>query len=238
MARLNNRISCDSDDEEFPDLSTILSVGKGQSEGRGGTTEKEQGTNRVQHGIIGSPKSVTKVSCDEKRLKKQRPLGLAHINSFLLPIAKGPVQKNVNRYEHLDSRRDGIRRSTPRRATKERGDHRASSTTSTTSSGDDVSFDDLSGFIVKDSASDLEEPPLRAQKPRREVAPIGEKVCSKLKPTVVDLTSPKKSSKTPSVKSSNVKYTSQRSKVSGNIFDGDSDERLKLYALHHRNKRS
>lgn len=228
MARLNNRISCDSDDDEFPDLSTILSVGKGKSEGRGGTAEKEQGRIRVQHGIIESPKSMTKVSCDEKRLRKQRPLGLAHVNSFLLPIAKEPGQKNVNRDEHLDSRRDEIKRSTSRKAVKERVDHRASSTTSTTSSGDDVFFDDLSGFIVKDSASDLEEPPLRTRKPRRELAPIGEKVCSRLKPTVVDLTSPKKSS--------NVKYTSQGSEVAGTIFDEDPNERLKLYALHYMKK--
>lgn len=287
MARLNNTISYDSDDEEFPDLSTILQrpvevcAAKEKSEGKGGKEEKEKekepGRETVQHGITGSTKSVTKISCDEKRLRKQRPLGLAHVNSLRLPFAKEPAQKKTNQDQCLDSKNVEMKRFSPRRVAKARVDHRtySSSTTSTTYLDNDVSFDDLSGFIVEDSASDVEEPAPRTRKPRTEVTPSGEKVLSVLKPTVLDLTSPKKSSKTPSVRDftspkksskphsvltstlpsrsskkplildltspercsktstpsvnfSNTDATSQKSEVSGTIFDEDPGACLRL----------
>lgn len=243
MARLNNDVLSDSDDEEFPDLSTILKrsvkvfAAKEQGEESGGTAEKdkEQGKNTIQHGIIRSPKSVTKISCDEKQLRKQRPLGLAHVNSLRLPIAKELLQKKFNRGQYLESRRDEMKLSTPRRAAKDHVNQRTfvSSAISEDCSEDDVSFDDLSDFIVDDSASDLEEPPSRTQKPRREVVPGGEreKVRSISKPTIIDLTSPKKSSK-----SSNVKIMSQRSEASGTVFDEDPEACLRLYALHQTNE--
>lgn len=239
MARLNNEIQCDSDDEEFPDLSIILkrSVEEWAVKEKSGAKgriekEKDQGGNTMQHGVIGSPKSVIRTSCDEKTLRKQRPLGLTHVNSLRLPIAKEPVQKSFNRDQHLDSSHDEIKRSTPSRAAKARVDFRTFSSL-TTSSEDDDSFDGLSDFIVDDSATDFEEPSSsRTQKPRGEVAPSGEKFRSILKPTVVDLTTPKKSSKTP-IKSSNVKLTSQRSEVSGmevsgTVFDEDPESCLRL----------
>lgn len=238
MARLNNEILCGSDDEEFPDLSTILKrsvkvlAEKEQGEGSGGTAkkDKEQGKKSIQHGIIRSPRSVTKLSCDEKQLRKQRPLGFAHVNSLRLPIAKEALQKKFNRDQYLESRHDERKLSTPRRAAKDRVDHRTfvSSTISEDCSEDDISFDDLSDFIVDDSASDVEDRPLRTQKPRREVVPAEEKVRSIVKPTVIDLTSPKKS-----FKSSNVKLMSQRSEASETVFDENPEACLRLYALYH-----
>lgn len=242
MARLNNEILSGSDDEEFPDLSTILKhsvkvlAEKEQGEGSGGTAkkDKEQGKKSIQHGIIRSPRSVTKLSCDEKQfrkqLRKQRPLGLAHVNSLRLPIAKEALQKKFNRDQYLESGHDERKLSTPRRAAKDCVNHRTfvSSTISEDCSEDDISFDDLSDFIVDDSASDVKDCPSRTQKPRREVVPAGEKVRSMVKPTVIDLTSPKKS-----FKSSNVKLMSQRSEASETVFDENPEACLRLYALHH-----
>ncbi|MCJ1425743.1 hypothetical protein MMC29_003643 [Sticta canariensis] len=233
MARLNNEIQCDSDDEEFPDLSIILKRSgeelavREKSGARGGIEkDKDHGRNTMQHGIIGSPKSVIKTSCDEKTLRKQRPLGHTHVNSLRLPMAKEPVQKSFNRDQHLESSRDGMKRSTPSRAPKARADYRTFS--SLTSSEDDGSSDGLSDFIVDDSATDFEEPSSsRTQKPRREVPPSGEKSRSTLNPPVVDFTTPKKSSKTP-LKSSNVKLTSQRMEGSGTVFDEDPESCLRF----------
>lgn len=234
MARLNFAISCDSDDEDFPDLSKILkrSDGKEMDEWGGKVVEgekekkQEQGRKTVQHGITGSPKSVTKVSCDEKPLRKQRLLGFAHINSLRLPIEKESVQKKFDRNQHLDFRHDEMIRTTPRRAAKDRMDPCtfSLSTSGAIVSEDDVFFDDLSDFIVDDSASDVEEPPSRTQKPRREVVPDGKKVRS-IEPTVVDLTSPKKSLRTPSGKPSKVKNISQKSET---VFDEDPESCLRL----------
>lgn len=256
MARLNNAISYDSDDEEFPDLSTILKrsvevCAKEKSKGRGGTSEKEkekekeQGPKSIHHGIIGSPKSVTQASCDEKRLRKQRALGLAHVNSLRLPLTKEPLRKKFNRDEDLDFRQDEMKWSTPRMAVKVRVDHRtfSPSTPRATFSEDDILFDDLSDFIVDDSASDVEEAPSRIRKPRREFAPGGEKVRLLLKSTVLDLTSPKKSSKTlsvldsispkksskiPSVRSSNTEDTSQKTEVAATVFNEEPGACLRL----------
>lgn len=241
MARLNNEIQCDSDDEEFPDLSIILKHSvekwavKEKSGARGGIEEekeKDHGRKTMEHGVIGSPKSVIKTSCDEKTSRKQRPLGHTHVNSLRLPIAKEPVQKSFNRYQHLDSSHDETKRSTPSKGAEARVDFRTFSSL-TTSSEDDGSFDGLSDFIVDDSATDFEEPSSsRTQKHRREVVPSGGKPRSILKPTVVDFTTPRKSSKAP-IKSSNVKLTSQTSEVSGmevsgTVFNEEPESCLRL----------
>ena len=234
MARLNNEKQCDSDDEQFPDLSIIIKRSveqwavKDKSGAKGGIEkEKDHERNTMQHGVIGSPKSVIRNSRDEKTLRKQRPLGYTHVNSLRLPIVKEPVQKSFNRDQHLDSSHDGKNRSTPSRVAKTRVDFYTFS--SLTTSPED---DDLSDFIVDDSATDFEEPSSsRTQKPHGEVA-RGGKSRLILNPTVVDFTTLKKSSKTP-VKSSNVKLTSQRSEVSGmevsgTVSDEDPESCLRL----------
>lgn len=239
MARLNTNIQSDSDDEEFPDLSTILKscTVKEMSEGSGGIEETnkngEQGKKNMQHGVIYSPQNVRERFCDEKRLKKHRTLGIAHVNSLLLPIAKEIVQEKFNKDQYLDSRRDE-KKSSPRRAVKACVDRTFSSLmTSSADFPDDVFFDDLSRFVVDDPARHVEEPSSRIQKSHGEVVPNADKVRSISKATVIDLTSPKKPSKMPSVETSNVKPSRERLEVSGTVFDENPEACLRLYALHH-----
>lgn len=176
MARLHE----DSDsDEEFPHLSTIMGLprktGQRQPPSSAATCGQEQRKEAPNRAISGpkdgsralASKGAARVSCDEKQVKKQGPLKIAHVNTLLLPIPSGPTPE-TKRVEKIsdDSDSEEPVRPTPRRVAKKQIDYDAFTSALSTAldSDDDQSFHDLSDFIVRDSDSELEVRSLKSPK--------------------------------------------------------------------------
>ena len=174
MARLHQ--DNDSDDE-LPELSIIIglpgravqrklpsSATKRGQEHRNKVPSVDDEKSTVNLGAL-TEKSVARAACDEKQVKKQRPLKIAHVNSLLLPISSGPIQANekVEKSPEYSESEEAIR-PTPRRAAKHGVDYKAFTLALSTAldSDEDQSFDDLSDFIVRDSDSDSDARPLKS----------------------------------------------------------------------------
>lgn len=173
MARL--RAVCDSD-EEFPDVSTILRrSGTDIPQAPTKVLTKDPG-NKVPLGYNKSknivqvpaayeddsdlPKNITNVLCNKKQSSRQRPLGTALVNSLVRPITDGRLAKakNPGSGTSTDSLNDGRQvRSSPRRTARQRINYRVFISEGTTSGSENESyFDDVSDFVVNDSASESE----------------------------------------------------------------------------------
>ena len=189
MARLN--ATCDSD-EEFPDVATILHPpGKAVPQTPRKGSRKEHG-NRIPLGDggltrtlrkIAAPedtdntiKSLKKFSCDKKQSSRQRSLGTAQVNSLLLPITNERLV-NTKSPELLTSvdRLNDVRqvRSSLRKTARQPVNYSIFTPQLSSASGsDEESYrDNLSDFIVNDSASETENGPSRS--PKRCVQPAG-----------------------------------------------------------------
>ncbi len=189
MARLN--AICDSD-EEFPDVSTLLrrsgttiqqTPRKGLKKEHGNEVPPEHKNSEctvkaiaVQKDVYPSSRDGTEVSCNEKQSSRQRSLGTAQVNSLLLPIT-GELLAEANNSEScvgIDNL-DGIRkpRSSPRRTARRPLSYRVFVPEGSSASGseDKSYFDDLSEFIVNDSASESEKVPTRS--PGRKIQRTG-----------------------------------------------------------------
>ena len=179
MAKLHE--NNDSDDE-LPDLSAVIGLprktGQGQlpsSAANSGQEQKEIAPQRASDKSIVdlrvlAKKGATRASYDEKQAKKQRPLKIAHVNTLLLPISSGPIQKTESVQRTLDdSDSEDPVRPTPRRVAKKQIDYSAftSALSTALNSDDDQFFDDLSDFIVGDSDSELDATSLKS--PRKHV---------------------------------------------------------------------
>lgn len=202
MARLHQE---NDGDDEFPELSAIIGLFKKTDQGQlpSSATAREQEQRKLASGgsgddpIIGSRllanEGPATASHDEKQVKKQRPLKIAHVNTLLLPIPSGPTQttKSVQKASD-DSDSEEPVRPTPRRVAKKQIDYSAFTSALSTAldSDDDRSFDDLSDFIVRDSESELDVK--SADSPRTRVR-----------------RSPKKLSHTPKTTRSSTNNTSQ-----------------------------
>lgn len=177
MARSNRAIVSDSDDDEFPDLLEVLGRGvrlssraSGKHHGDSGISSSEEGaTKRTSSRNISSspPKSITKASYSEKQIRKQRPLSPlkpTRINSVLLPISIGLLNglKVPNDGPATLQNRAPLRLS-PQRVAKAPIRYNdfvvALTDVGASTSEEDDTYTDLSGFVVYDSASEEEEPP-------------------------------------------------------------------------------
>lgn len=203
MAKLHQE---NDSDGEFPELSAIIGLSKKTDQGQLPLSATARGQERrkiAAGGICGDSMFGSRVlakegpataSHDEKQVKKQRPLKIAHVNTLLLPISSGPTQttKSVQRtLDDSDSEEEPVR-PTPRRVAKKRIDYSAFTSALSTAldSDDEQSFDDLSDFIVRDSESELDVKP--SDSPRTRVG-----------------RSPKKSSHNPKTTRSSTNITSQ-----------------------------
>ncbi len=176
MARLNQMF--DSDDD-LPELSTILRsstkattspikkpVTK-QDESKTSPRKKycNDGNAGVSNGDVFS-QGLSRLPFDANRFSNQRPLGLlkaTQVNSLSLPIAKNFIETEGKVYLG-----ESLIRSSPKRKAKTQVDYskfapRLSDVSLSSSESDDT-FTDLSGFIVPDSASDVDVFPSRSQK--------------------------------------------------------------------------
>lgn len=188
MTRLN--AICNSD-EECPDVSTILRQSgraipqtprKGSKKEQGSRvpfeTDDTKGTIKktaIQENNVNVPRNDKKVSGNEKQVSRQRALGTVQINSMLLPrYDERTVESNSSKpctstHGVNDTRQ---LRSSPRKATKQPVNYEVFiPELSNTSGSQEESYDeDLSGFIVNDSASESEAVPVTL--PRRTAQPI------------------------------------------------------------------
>ncbi|KAI4125514.1 MAG: hypothetical protein LQ347_005363, partial [Umbilicaria vellea] len=167
MARLHEEK--DSDDE-LPELSAVIGLHrKTDQELHSSTTTFGQEQRKIAAGrfdknqivslTVLAKEGLATASHDEKQVKKQRPLKIAHVNTLLLPISSGPTEttKSVQKTSD-DSDSEEPVRPTPRRVAKQQIDYSAFTSALSTALGsdDDQSLDDLSAFIVRDSDSELD----------------------------------------------------------------------------------
>lgn len=245
MARLN--VALDSDDE-FPDLSILLA---GSSTGQHGTISNANAQS-IKDTPLNSKPNVSPGS------RRQRPLKLAHVNTLSLPLADefGVDKKSISvvsrgtnppdfeedertRCEPLkkitttDSLALTAKRSSPRKTVQssfaftgfrpQRDNVQASD--------EDSSFEDnLSDFVVNDSASDIERPRKRPPRKKTGVASgsNSQTVRASSDHSVIDLTSPKKSH------SSIIRPETPPLASSNEPFDEDCFGQLKLYVARHQ----
>ena len=185
MAKLN--AGTDSDDE-FPCLSALLWSGAATiapitpSEKQRGIidrsqlprkdTEHERDRQAGQCNV--ASELITETSSVAKRVVKQRPLGSLKINSvnpLLLPKSNEllSLTEDVKSTEEFPEANHQLR-SSPRRLAKAPVDYNKFgarlSEASISSSNDDETTTDLSGFIVPDSASDEEVLPSKSRRRR------------------------------------------------------------------------
>ena len=182
MARLN--LIVESDDE-LPDISVLLAHPAGKKERCSGTPTKKAGnvTQRVQTPDLANPE-----------FRRQRPLKLAHVNSLLLPIGNGirqdsdfPLDESSQNKTCEPPRRrspfetqsedkvkkgpDEVRkRSNPRKVAKSSFVHsrvRLQPQSSPPMDEDSSSEENMSDFIVSQSDSDLENPPVRSPRKKK-----------------------------------------------------------------------
>ena len=200
MARLNVDV-CDSD-EEYPDLETILrSSGekilqtprKGfmTLHGNAVTASYSAANKRINEDCprengCRTPKESKDVFCAEKQSSRQRPLKSIKVNSLLLPITNAQVPRvdflkplvpksSLNDIKSLPS--------SPRKIVNESRGRKgfASRNSSTPESKEESSSDDLSDFIVHDSASESEVASTRSprrliRKPGKMPTPLAKKL--------------------------------------------------------------
>lgn len=172
MAKLHE----DNDsDEEFPELSTIIGPPRKTHRGQLPSSVAACGQERRETAPETAPKKThdkpvvasralaergpARASHDEKQIKKQRPLKIAHVNTLLLPISSASIQRTESVQKTSDdSDSEEPVRPTPRRVAKKQIDYSAFTSALSTAldSDDDQSFDDLSDFIVRDSDSELD----------------------------------------------------------------------------------
>ena len=179
MARLN--LIVESDDE-FPDVSILL----------GGPAGKKDRLSGAQTKNAGKVTQLRTTARANPEFRRQRPLKLAHVNSLLLPIANEirqerdffPNESSRNQTSEPPRRRspfetqsenkgkkapDDIRkRSSPRKAAQISSAHsqiQSQSNSDLPMDEDNSSEENMSDFIVSQSDSDLEAPPVRS--PRR-----------------------------------------------------------------------
>ena len=192
---------------------------------------------------------VKMASSEEKQAREQRSIRLAHADSLLLPIpAKAIQMKEVLLTLPTLSTTPGAGRTSSGKAAKLEVDF--SLTLSNLPYGlqpneGELFYDSLSDFIVEDSASELDVCPLRSglkdqkRSPKKNFkkpeyrASSPEPTFSKPKqpPTVIDLTSPLKDSKSvpnhdPSLVKRTLRFASPEPKDS---FDEDIEAKLGLY---------
>lgn len=204
MARLNTPIDSDND---LPDVSFLLAP-------RMEKVRKDPTSGRTKTTCQGSPEAITLLTLSNAR--RQRPLKLAHVNSLLLPLAgEFRREKGADRYD-LSEREAGapkdsklpskpVGRTPPDSSRNHRASPRKTGPASHANasllhqhivSEKDASFvDDLSGFVIDDSYSELEQPALRS--PQKKNDGLFRRPRSPAKPppsglTVIDLTSPQK----------------------------------------------
>ena len=107
-----------------------------------------------------SPERVVTATSNDKQARKQTPLRLAHVNSLLLPPLNESLQlpKKLSLDSEERSQKNQTRTS-PRKAAKHKYNYAAFVSDlddALPSTEEDDSFDDLSDFIVADSASEDE----------------------------------------------------------------------------------
>ena len=181
MARLN---AIYDSDEEFPDVSTILRRSRTDIPKIPRKVLTKEHGNKVPLGYNDSKrivesaaayeyhgnmsKTVTDVSCNEKQSRRQRPLGTAQVNSLILPITDGRLvkAKNPGLKTSTGSLNDVRQvRSSPRRTARQPINYRVFIPQGNASGSDDESyFDDLSDFVVDESASESEMVSTRSPK--------------------------------------------------------------------------
>lgn len=161
MAKLN---SCTGSDDELPDIADLLKEAKASF---GSSLQKQDDKSN-------SSASPGKTATN----RRQRPLKIAHISSLLLPLS-GPILQRLEEIQgHISTAEKTTEgstrvlshdnqklRSSPRKAVRERVDYSTYTLVQEDElapHSDSSSQDYLSDFIVDDSNSDLETPPLRS----------------------------------------------------------------------------
>ena len=194
MASLHATIESD---DELPELSTVFGVARTRQ-------KKLESKHQNEREVDGN-----------KQAKIQKPLGLAHMNSLLLPkVIPSTRSPTKAKSTWLDDGKSTNLRDIPRRTAVQKVDIKAFAAelrNTLESTDEDASFDDLSDFIVNDSASDEElrrpksikrvtkSSPKKAQENRAYGRDIDtENFHKQLQqpPTFVDLISPDKTSGT------------------------------------------
>ena len=189
MARLHE---IGESEDELPDLSKILvPVNKSKhrvqndqpssTEPRGATKARVHSrspsrrlADRSLH--VRPIKGGVETSSGDQQARKQKPLRLAHVNSLLLSNVHGPSKSTKQRVIAKNRSEDEeSSRQTPGRTIAQTVDFTNSFVADLQdpleSTDDDTSIDDLSDFIVNDSASETEMQLPRSVKKYRSVSP-------------------------------------------------------------------
>lgn len=207
MARLN---TCGSSKANLSKSQLLSDVGLGRSNLR---KMKEAATH--PHPLTAQPRTSSKAAttvADEtlaiQTIERKPPLRLAHVDSLLFPMASRPLLSSRDRVTPSRAVYDDFN-GFETKMLKQTMQHTASTAFSTLLSPVDPSFDDLSDFIVNDSATEEElqrlprshrkkfqQPVARAHKKTQILDSDEESVHFKLKDQtfLVDLTTPVKKS--------------------------------------------
>ena len=247
MARLH--ATSDSEDE-LPELSIVFGMVKTHQkklESKNDTERKvppETKRSASSRSVLESPRSVSKASYGDKQAKIQKPLGLAHVNSLLLPkvipSTKSPTKANPASLN--DGKSTNLKDSSKSfSARKARIKALAAGFRDIFEpTEEDSSYDDLSDFIVTDSASDEE---LKRPRPVRRLTNRSPKKTQEGKayerdtdtlriqrqlqqpPIIIDLISPDTASNTTTTKQ--IRSVSSEHILQDALLD-DQDSSLKL----------
>ena len=181
--------SSDSDGDDLPDLSTLLTVPKTlqQKPSQNNSSPTENDRDRPDSRSSSAPAVEypilnKKASCDERRVTEHKPLRLAHVDPLLLPLTSlslKPSEALTIKHNASKQRAEALRQLSKRLARKKSPRKYVESDSSDEeeedASGKDESYEDvestgayksedgdLSDFIVNDSASEEE-----LRRPRR-----------------------------------------------------------------------
>ena len=248
MARLN---ICEESGDELPELSVLLGM---VALPNGEEQNKQRSPRKAQRAAenVGSypalriseqksptrdskpPRRIVKASCNEEQIRKQKPLRPAHVNSLLLPVALSP-SKPLGHEQNVppcSSRRSTTARDTPRRIAARKVDFSIFATEldeRLESAKEGESCDDLSDFIVSDSASEEELPiPKTTRKDGKKSPHKSQSRYERPKdsPETIDLISPVKNPQTVSISR---QQEAPKTQTTSNVFEENPFSSLRLY---------
>lgn len=237
MARLNEQ---NDSDEEFPELSTILQPHRSPTKIHGEIFRKEQenkAMNQSQDEDNVCHKKLTqirisspiagdyKITSKKNKTRGQRPLKLVHVNSLLLPIFSTENQRQTST--------PGIKDRQRARTNEVKSSENESSYSSILDQISE-SEDHLSDFIADDSASDIEDVPIKSsriliEQSRRRIKLKTQNFHRTSGRAAIDLTSPDRPTSTDTFTKHNIKDGLPKDfRVPGIYLDGNPNLHLRL----------
>ena len=250
MAKLKQWI--ESDEESLPDISTVLNISKNEDRGASSVNQILSESRRTSKTIasntgtsLTSTNAIQDISHELKKPKSQRRLKPRHVNALLEPIPSSAHQSPIKDSRKLGKDSNIVElsaRKNPKRTARQKVVCKGFDWGSDERDGSDFlkedSADDLSDFIVNDSASEAE-----LRRPPRSVRKCVEKPLKRLyqRPKKETLTSDEKEDDLSSARfkqgcqsrRSTEDFTPSfpASNILDFHLDGEPDASLRLYEL-------